>query len=136
MGIASLSLLQLEAKQNFGDLLKDLRRLEINIEIQDECEVRMVKAAVRAVSCVLSEMCKLDHLCIKLDGRGHFNAQSFNRVLESFTLVRNVRDVVLNEVPLLYAQYLKSKMTSYDPLVHLPKMYEALQGYCKALRLL
>jgi hypothetical protein len=116
----------LEATQRFRDRLKDLRRLDINVELQDECQVRGVKAAVMAVCCVLSEMRKLDNLRIKLDGRGHFNA---DRALESFNLLRNVREVVLDEVPLVYAQYLKSKMTSCDPLVHLPKMYEALQGY-------
>lgn len=66
----------LEATQRFGDRVKDLRRLELNVELQDECEVRGVKAAVRVVCCVLSETYKLDYLRIKLDGRGHFNAQS------------------------------------------------------------
>ena len=79
--------------------------------------------------CVLSETYKLDYLRITLDGRGYFNAQSFDRVLESFTLLRNVREVVLDEVPPVYAKYLESKMTGDDVLVHLPKMYEALQGY-------
>jgi hypothetical protein len=60
------------------------------------------------VCCVLSETPKLDYLHIKLDGRGHFNVQSFDRVLESFTLLQKVREVVLDEVP---------------------KMYEALQEY-------
>jgi hypothetical protein len=51
----------LEARQRFGDRVKDLRRLEIT-------------RRMRAVCCVLCETYKLDYLRIKLDGRGHFNA--------------------------------------------------------------
>jgi hypothetical protein len=36
----------LEATQRFRHRVKDFRRLEITVELQDECEVRGVKAAV------------------------------------------------------------------------------------------
>jgi hypothetical protein len=123
----------LEATQRFGHPVKDLRRLEITVELQDECEVWGVKAAVRAVCCVLSETYKLDYLRIKLDGRGHFNAQSFDRVLESSTLLRNVRKVVLDEVPPVYAKYLESKMTGDGSSA---KDVRGIARLCRPFRLL
>ena len=78
---------------------------------------------------VLSEFPKLDYLHISLDGRGCFDAQSVAHVLESFILLRNVRCVILDGVPPVYAQYLERKMTGSSPLDHLPKMYEALEFY-------
>jgi hypothetical protein len=117
------------AELEFGLRLKDMRQFEILVEVQCEDEVWGVKSAVRAVSKVLSEFPKLDYLHISLDGCGCFDAQSVSHVLESFTLLRNVRRVVLDGVPPVYAQYLERKMTGSSPLDHLPKMYEALELY-------
>jgi hypothetical protein len=91
--------------------------------------VDTVKSALLAVCCILSEIPKLDYMHIKLDGRGHFSAKSFPQVLESFTLLRNVRNVVLDGVKPVYAKYLGSKITGCSPLDHLPKMYDALRYY-------
>ena len=119
----------LDAEERFGLRLKDMRRFKILVELQADYEFWNVKAAVRAVCNVLSEIPHLDYLHITLDGRGQFDAESFPRALESFTLLRNVHSVVLDGVPPVYAQYMKSKMTGCSPLDHLPKMYEALEFY-------
>jgi|SRR5579862_3948869 len=109
--------------------IKDIRRFEILVEVQNAYEARNVKSAVRAVCRLLSEFPKLDYLHISLYSCGTFSAQSVSHVLESFTLLRNVRRVTLDGVPPVYSQYLKRKMTGSSPLDHLPKMYEALELY-------
>ncbi|KAH0564832.1 hypothetical protein GP486_001780 [Trichoglossum hirsutum] len=118
-----------EAEFEFGSRLKDMRRFKIIVELRDEDEILSVKSAVRAVCKVLSEFPKLDYIRISLDGFGRFDAQSYSHVLESFTLLRNVRRVILDKVPPVYARYLERKMTGSSPLDHLPKMYEALEFY-------
>jgi hypothetical protein len=117
-----------DAEWRFGPRLQDMKRFEISVEIKSEDEVLNVKAIVRDVCNVLSSISNLDYLHLKLDGRG-FDAQLFPRVLESFTLLRNVNRVILENVPPVYAQYLRDRITGYSPLHHLPRMYEALEFY-------
>jgi hypothetical protein len=118
-----------DARHEFGSRLEEMRRFNISVELQDESDFWNVKASVRDVCNVLSDVCVLDYLHITLDGRDVFEAQSLSRVLESFTLLRNVRSVELEGIPPVYSQYLTSKMTGCSPLCHLPKMYDALEFY-------
>jgi hypothetical protein len=118
----------LEGQVMWGLRLKDMKRFDISVWLQTEEDFWDTKAAVRAVCNVLSRIPQLDYLHITLDGRG-FDAQSFPRVLESFTLLRNIESVLVDGVPPVYTQYLQSKLTGCSPLDHLPKMYEALEFY-------
>jgi hypothetical protein len=60
--------------------------------LQDEDEFWTMEAAVRTV---FSGIPQLNYFHITLDGRG-FDAQPFSPVLESFTLLRNIRNVFLS----------------------------------------
>jgi hypothetical protein len=66
-------------------------------------DVWNVKSAVRVVRKVLSEIPRLDYLHRSLYGHRRFDAQSFPHFLKIFSLLRNVRRVVLGGVPLAYA---------------------------------
>jgi hypothetical protein len=101
-----------------------MRRFQINItDHGHEDRHRIVKATVRDVCKDLSEFPSLGNLHNDLHERSDF------RVLESFTLQRNVQKVFLEGAPPVYRQYLTSKMTGCSPVDHLPKMFHALEFY-------
>lgn len=115
-----------EADSWFGNRLKEMRKFEIVVEVRDPDQFWIVKSAVRAVADILSGIPTLKHVHLSLDGLEWTEIQQVSRVLESFTLLRNVGNVAVDGVPQVYTQYLISKMTGCAPLDHLPKMYEAL----------
>ena len=107
----------------FDRFLLLIKRFNIVVEIRSEREMAFVRRAVTEVSKFLSERSDLHYVHIKLcacevHGGG---AQEFHRALENFTLLRHVREVVVDGVSPEYAEYLTRKMTGSAPLDHLPK---------------
>lgn len=105
--------------------LRRMKRWEVKILLEREQFIPPVKAGVRKICQILSDLPDLESLHVEVDGLGY----QFPRILQSFTLLRNIQKVKFDGVPPVYAQYLKGKMIGGEPLDHLPKMYDALQNY-------
>lgn len=105
--------------------LRRMKRWEVKVLLEREANVPPVKAGVRKICQILSDLPDLESLHIRVDGLGH----QFPRILQSCTLLRRVQKVEFEGVPRVYAGYLEGKMTGKEPVDHLPKMYDALQTY-------
>ena len=111
----------------WGDLIRQIKRYEIIVEIQSEDEFSIVRSSVRKACEVLCNSLELQELKISFQ---FDDVESCTRVLEPFSLLRNVRSVTFTSgVPPVYARYLKSVMEGSAPLDHLPRMYRALQEF-------
>jgi hypothetical protein len=120
----------LDAEENFGSRLKDLRKFEIVVELQGEEDIKPVKSAVRDVCKVLSGFDEICYLRIILNSGGsYFNPRPYAQVLSSFALLRNVQSVFLDGILPAFKDYLEREITGSSPLDHLPKMYDALFFY-------
>jgi hypothetical protein len=105
--------------------LRRMKRWEVKVVLEREQNVPPVKAGVRKICQILSDLPELESLFIRVEGLGH----QFPRILQSFTLLRNVGKVEFEGVPCVYSQYLGCKMMGREPVDHLPKMYDVLQNY-------
>jgi hypothetical protein len=122
----------------FQHLRQEMRKFRILVRLDPGEEPTTVRSAVRKVAKALSSIPLLT--CVDIELR-YFDMDDvpttlelgdpleFCHVLQGFSSLRNVRKVLLNGVPPVYAKYLTRKMTGSAPLDYLPSLYDALEEY-------
>ena len=125
----------------FHHLRQEMRKFRILVSLDAGDDPTTVRSAVRKVAKALSSIPHWTFLDIELhyfdmdDGGdvastpGLGGTGEFCDVLQGFSSLRNVRKVLLNGVPPVYAKYLTRKMTGCAPLDYLPSLYDALEEY-------
>ena len=131
-----------EAKET-GFPIQRIKRYVIKVELQAEGEYSAVYDSARKVYEVLSATADLRSLHITLELKGAIEDQSLYRVLEPFSLLRNVQSVAIDgslaphrgecvpSPPEQYASDLRRLIEGDSPVQDLHKMLDVLYDYAR-----
>lgn len=111
-----------------GVRVEKMEQFLIKVELQGDGDFEAVKGSLLRVCDVLSESAKLRRLDIILEDDHGNLTKSVIRVLEPFTILRDVDFVNFRGVPPVYAHYLQTVMTKGpESLEEMPRRYFELQ---------